>query len=101
MFPVQLLLERASAKLTDLTVILNMMIPRSTTPIEAAISSNNRLFYIYLVLVILVAIFTFLVWKSGNKVQDSIRYDADARIGEAKAEAAKANQHADELEAGN
>lgn len=48
---------------------------------------------------VVVAIFTWLVWVSGNKVQDAIRDDADARIEGAKTDAAMANQKASEANA--
>jgi hypothetical protein len=53
-------------------------------------------------------VLAYLLWRSGNKVQDAIVADANARIGEAQqkaseanAEAGRANQRAGELEQNN
>jgi hypothetical protein len=43
-----------------------------------------------MLLLLLVAVVSWFVWKSGNRLQDEIRNDANARIAEANAEAAKA-----------
>jgi hypothetical protein len=49
----------------------------------------------------LVAVMTYLVARSGNRVQDAIRKDADVRIAEARAEGATANERAARLEKDN
>jgi len=49
-----------------------------------AVKHNNWIFAVYIALLIAGIIFTCLLWKSGNNVQDAIRRDADARIEEAK-----------------
>lgn len=96
-----LLLERTAAAETAITVAINMMNPQSASPIETAAKNHNLLFFVYLALIALVTVFTWLVWKSGNKVQDAIRAGADARIEEAKGEAAKANERSTKLENDN
>src|SRR5262245_26640323 len=62
----------------------------------------------YIVFVLLSGLFTWLLWRSGNRLQDAIRHDANARIAEAslgaeqaKASAAKAHERAENLEHGN
>jgi hypothetical protein len=68
----------------------------STTPavesfIEAATKRHGRMFGAYIAVLVLtalvVALFTWLVWRSGNAVQDAIQADANARIEEAKSTA--------------
>jgi len=81
-----------------LLMIPNMVIAMITTPlgqssIELATKRTNRIFLAYIVLLVvtalLVALFTWLTWDSGNKLQDAIRSDANARIEEAKRGVAK------------
>lgn len=81
---------------------------QSTSAIDKAVTQHNLYFAAYLFALALTALLTWLVWKSGNRLQDEIRADADARIEEAKteaetarAEAAKANERAVALEAEN
>src|SRR5437016_2763211 len=86
----------ANAK-TPMT-ISNMIGKTSTSDaIEVANRMHNRIFAIYMLLLVLVAIFSYLVWNSGNRVQMAIQQDADARIEEAKKEGAKANERAKSL----
>lgn len=60
--------------------------------IDAAAKRNSRLFAMYIVVLlvtaIIIAVFTWLTWDSGNKLQDAIRQDANARIAEAQSAAA-------------
>jgi hypothetical protein len=55
--------------------------------IDAAARRNSKLFAAYIVVLlvtaIIIAVFTWLTWDSGNKLQDAIRNDANARIKEA------------------
>jgi hypothetical protein len=76
--------------------------------ITKASSQNKAFFVVYMVLLLGAAVLTYLLWRSGNKVQDAIVADANARIGEARqkaseanAEAGRANQRAGELEYNN
>jgi hypothetical protein len=52
--------------------------------IAAATARNIRIFNLYIAVLIVTALvlafFTWLVWDAGNKVQDAIRADADARL---------------------
>jgi cell division protein FtsB len=67
-----------------------MMIAQSSegSAIDAATKRNSTLFTAYIAVLLftalVVAVFTWLTWDSGNKVQEAIRKDADARIQEAK-----------------
>jgi hypothetical protein len=63
----------------------------NVSPIEAATRVHNLVYLAYVAVLVLAAFFTWLAWKTGNKVQDAIRADANARIAEAdsKAEIAK------------
>ena len=60
--------------------------------IAAATARNVKVFNLYIVVLIVtafvVAYFTWLVWDAGNKVQDAVQSDADARILEARNKAA-------------
>lgn len=71
------------------------------SPIQSALRLHNRLFFVYMALILLVAAFTYLVWQSGNKLQGAVQSDALARIEEAKSVAAKADEHAKALEKDN
>ena len=82
--------------------------PLAQDAIAKASSQNRAFFFVYMILVIGLAVLTYLLWRSGNKVQDAIVADANARIGEAQqkaseanAEAGRANQRAGELEQNN
>ena len=86
--------------------IKNMVIAMSTaqsapSAIDRAATQNKWLFAVYVLLLLFSAALTVLLWKSGNRLQDEIKRDADARILEAKAEAAKANERAESLEHDN
>jgi hypothetical protein len=70
------------------TVIATMTVQSTTDrAIDAATQRNGRIFAAYIVILlvtaVLIAVFTWLTWDSGNKLQDAIRQDANARIGEA------------------
>jgi hypothetical protein len=56
--------------------------------IVTATARNAKIFNVYIFVLIgtalVLAFFTWLVWDAGNKVQDAIRADADARILEAQ-----------------
>jgi hypothetical protein len=60
--------------------------------IDVAAKRNSKIFAMYIVVLlvtaIIVAAFTYLTWDSGNKLQDAIRQDANARIAEAQSTAA-------------
>jgi hypothetical protein len=58
-------------------------------PIEELTRQHNLVFAGYMVLLMLGALFTYWVWSSGNRVQQAIQADADARIEEAKEGVAK------------
>jgi F0F1-type ATP synthase membrane subunit b/b' len=62
--------------------------------IRAAQRAHNWTFGIYVVLLGLTVFGTYLVWKSGNKVQDAVQAEASARISEANRGASEANQKA-------
>jgi hypothetical protein len=70
------------------TAIADGMNQGGTSVIGAAIQRNTKLFIVYIsvlvVTALLVAFLTWLVWDSGNKVQEAISKDGDARIEEAK-----------------
>ncbi len=51
-------------------------------------------FWTYIVVLVLAAILTFLVWHSGNKLQDAIRTDAEVKIATSNAVAENARRDA-------
>src|SRR6266481_1427347 len=103
--------------LMAMTIIATNQLSKESgnSSIVSAIATHNRLFFVYMVLVVMVAVFTYLVWQSGNRVQGAIQSDADARIKEAQRgaseadakaasagdSAAKANEKAKQLENDN
>jgi hypothetical protein len=86
-------------------VIAVMITPVGQSAVEAATKRNGRVFAAYIVLLLitamLVAYFTWLTWDSGNKVQDAVQGEANARIEEAKATAAQADERSKALEKDN
>jgi hypothetical protein len=87
------LLQRIAANAKIAPIAANILMATMTTqpepnPIEAATRRNARLFAAYITILvftaIVIAVFTWLTWDSGNKVQDAIRADSDARIEEAE-----------------
>jgi cell division protein FtsB len=88
------------------TIMTTIVAAQSSTdsgksPLEMAIRSSNRIFAVYMFLIVLAAAFTYLVWRSGNNVQKAIQDDADARIQEAKSTAAQADARSKKLENDN
>lgn len=69
--------------------------------IESATRHNKWIFLLYMAFVIGGAVLTYLLWRSGNTVQNAIVADADARIEEAKTTAAQANERSKNLEREN
>jgi hypothetical protein len=72
---------------TKIVMIIMAIQSVGESAIDAASRRNGKLFAAYIVVLIvtalIIAVFTWLTWDSGNKVQDAIRQDADARIREA------------------
>lgn len=92
---------------TAMIPIMNMVnamttIQSSLSPIEVAARTQNRVFALYvLVLVVgglLTAFLTVWLWRVTNRYNDAMKLDADARIAEATGSAAKANERAVQLE---
>jgi hypothetical protein len=79
--------------------------PVESKAIQAATQRNEKIFIAYIAVLlgtaILIAVFTWLTWDSGNKVQDAIQADSNARIEEAKSTAATANERAKRIEQDN
>lgn len=48
--------------------------------IESAITSNNRIFFVYVGVLVIGAILTVMLFNSGNRVQEAMKADADARL---------------------
>lgn len=72
----------------------------SSSSIERAVALHEKLFIAYLVVLIVAAavtvVFTFLVWRSGNTVQDAIQTDARVKIAASTALAESARKDAAE-----
>jgi hypothetical protein len=91
------LFETMAAITTAIAPTKNMAIAMSTiqvSPIDAATRQHNWLFAGYLLILLAAAVLTWLVWRSGNRVQDLGRKEADARISESNAEAKRAGESA-------
>ncbi len=70
-------------------------------PVRTAQVRHNWIFGAYVLLLGLTVIGTYLVWSSGNKVQDAIQSDATARIAEAQSTASQADARSRQLEKDN
>lgn len=70
----------------------------SLSPIELAARTQNRVFVLYIVVLVigglLTAGLTVWLWRVTNRYQDAVQGDADARIAEANAKASQANAEA-------
>jgi hypothetical protein len=100
MAAVLLLLAMIASTATATTVTPNSTKAASTPQssneaIQAAQKFHNRVFVGYVLLLAITVLGTCLVWSSGNKVQDAVQADANARISEATAKAAEANEKAE------
>jgi hypothetical protein len=96
-----------TARMTAPTQAMVIAMSTIQSAIDKAATVNKLLFAGYVVLLLLTAIATILLWASGNRVQDEIRKDADARIAtadsrgeEAKRGAAEARAESDKANAG-
>jgi hypothetical protein len=66
--------------------------------IRSAQTSQNRIFVVYVILILLGVLATIALWSSGNRLQGVIKSNADARIAEFGATAQKAIEHIEVLE---
>src|SRR5579864_554044 len=77
-------------------IAMTMVQSSGDRAIDAATARNGRIFVAYIVVLlvtaIIIAVFTWLTWDSGNKLQDAIRQDANARIQEARQGVAQLQQ---------
>ena len=69
--------------------------------VENATYAYTVFFTLYMLVLIFTVIFTALVWRSGNKVQDAITADANVKIEQAKKDAAKANLTSEHIKQNN
>jgi hypothetical protein len=92
------LLSRTASAPTMMKAVMAINAIQSSNPIDAATRSHNRIFAVYVAVLILTAVLTWLVWRSGNKVQEAVRADADARIKEAGTAALEAHVKAGKIE---
>jgi cell division protein FtsB len=78
------------------TVIAMMTTDSSLSDVEIAAAAHTREFVIQIIVTVVAAIavayFSFRSWNAGNKLQDAIKQDAEARIEEARTQAATANE---------
>src|SRR6185436_10250761 len=88
--------EAIAATPNAITLTKNMVIAMSTiqSEIERATTQNNWILAGYILALVIAAAMTLLSWRAGNRVQDLVRKDADARIAEADSKAAVANENA-------
>ena len=105
-----LLLARIATMPSVVITMKNMAISTITSSagpsaLDAANRRSSWIFAAYIGVLLVtagaVAFFTWWTWDAGNRVQDIIRTDAQARIEEAKSTAAQANARSKNLEASN
>lgn len=95
----------APVAIMTLVNMVNTMttIPSKLAPIEVAARTQNRVFILYIAVLVAGGLLTaaLTVWLSRvtNRYNEVIKSDADARIAEAKDSAAKANERTAQLEA--
>lgn len=82
------------------TVIAMSTIQSSSPDIERAATQQTYLFVAYVSLLLLTLVGTVLLYRAGNRYQDAVKRDADARIAEARSSAAQANERAGEANDG-
>jgi hypothetical protein len=70
------------------TITALVMMQSSDIPdlVERASSAHRWIALGYIASLLLAALFSYLLWASGNKVQDALRTDADARIAQVKSD---------------
>lgn len=87
------------------TVNAMFTLQSTLSPIDAAARNQTRVFVLYIVVVVIGALLTagltVWLWSATNRYQEAVKGDADARIEEAKAGAAKASETAKRLEHDN
>jgi hypothetical protein len=86
------------AMMMTTTAASNSSADLGKSAVERASQQNKWLFLAYMFCIVSAALLTYLLWKSGNNVQDAIVADANARIEEAKSTAATAIERAQKLE---
>lgn len=70
--------------------------PQNSSPVELAARTNRLVLVGYITSLLVVALMTYLSWRAGNKAQEAIKADADARIAEAHGTATEAEARAAE-----
>jgi len=83
----------ANAALTARIRIIIMAL-ESPNMIDRLTAQNKYFFWAYLAFAVLTAAAGWFVWRSGNKVQDAIRADAEAKIATANASGEQAKRDA-------
>lgn len=99
-------IRRLFSRIAIIATIITAAIPISAIsssaskddPIAAATRFHTKVFFVYVIILALAALFQWWVWSTNNRLQDAIRKDSDARIEEAKATGAQANARAQRLE---
>jgi hypothetical protein len=106
-------LETIAATARIAAPIKNMVTTMSTiqsaqSAVDKAATQNKLLFAVYMLLLLIVAFVSWLLWRSGNSLQDAIRDEArkdivsaNAVAETAKKDAAQANERAEKLENDN
>jgi hypothetical protein len=92
------LIRRAFSRIAAIATMITAAIPINAIsssssskedPISAATRFHTLVFFLYVVILVLAAIFQWWVWSTNNRLQDAIRKDSDARIAEAAAATVK------------
>lgn len=97
LFQFEIMAATARTIKTIIRTAISMSVIQSTpSAIERATAQHKWLFAGYILLLLFTAVMTWLVWRSGNKLQDAVRDDANARIAEASDRASQADARAAE-----
>jgi hypothetical protein len=83
-------------KIAPTTSTVIAMSTNQPSEIERAATQQTYIFVGYVFLLLLTLVGTVILYRAGNKYQEAVKTDADARIEEAKREAAKALKDAAE-----
>jgi hypothetical protein len=80
----------AIAKAMSMTIMITniqLSTESGSNPVTEATKQHRWIFGAYIVVLVLVALFSYLVWTSGNNLSEAIQSDAKARIAKVEADA--------------
>jgi ABC-type nickel/cobalt efflux system permease component RcnA len=70
-------MRRLFSRIASIVIVIsNVAMAQSSNAISEATKHHNRVFGAYLIVLIIGAALTWMVWDSGNKVSEAVRQDA-------------------------